>query len=157
MKIEETIGTLKEIYRSIDQGLPQTITMPDALVDYLNDLYLRLCKTSEFDELFTYDDVGGPSITVTICIEEDFNPKNIIKGMRTRLNALQSDHTDEMGSAGIVWSQGRYDFVYDENSEHLRISHQYSHKQIDTQSVLSIATKMIDYALSYLKEIKASA
>ena len=47
--------------------------------------------------------------------------------------------------------------MYDEDSGALRISHRYSHKRIDTKSVSSIAKQMIDYAMDYLEEIKASA
>ena len=33
----------------------------------------------------------------------------------------------------------------------------YSHKRVDTKSVSSIAKQMIDYAIDYLEEVKASA
>ena len=62
-----------------------------------------------------------------------------------------------MGKTGIVWSHGHYDFVYDDDSGLLRISHKYSHKRVDTRSVLSIIKKMIDYAKDYLEEVKKSA
>jgi hypothetical protein len=43
---------------------------------------------------------------------------------------------DEIGKTGIVWSHRRYDFMYDDDSGLLRISHKYSHKREDTKSVL---------------------
>ena len=47
--------------------------------------------------------------------------------------------------------------MYDRDLESLRISHRYSHKRVDTKSVSSIAKQMIDYAIDYLQEVKASA
>jgi hypothetical protein len=80
-----------------------------------------------------------------------------MENMRMRLNIPPVGRADEIGDAGIVWSYERYDFVYDSNSESLRISHRYSHKRVDTKSVSSIAKQMIDYAIAYLEEVKASA
>jgi hypothetical protein len=80
-----------------------------------------------------------------------------MENMRTRLHILQPGRADGIGNAGIVWSHGRYDFVYDSDSGSLRISHVYSHKRVDTKSVSSIVKKMIDYAIDYLEEVKASA
>ena len=90
-------------------------------------------------------------------IEVDFDLRKVMESLRTRLHILQPGRADEIGNAGIVWSQGRYDFVYDSDSESLRISHRYSHKRVDTKSVSSIAKQMIDYAIDYLEEVKASA
>ncbi len=64
---------------------------------------------------------------------------------------------DEIGNAGVVWSSGRYDFVYDEDAGLLRISRKYSHRRVDTKSVVSIVKKMINCALAYRYEVKASA
>ncbi|MFC1766260.1 hypothetical protein ACFL6U_29815 [Planctomycetota bacterium] len=76
---------------------------------------------------------------------------------RAGFQALQPGKRDEIGTAGVVWSHGRYDFVYDEKDELLRITYKYSHKHVDTQSVLTITKTMIDHALSYLEKVKASA
>ncbi|MFC1652301.1 hypothetical protein ACFL3F_01140 [Planctomycetota bacterium] len=157
MDIEDTINTLRAIHQSIDQGIPQTITSPDALVAYTNDLYIRSFKNPEFDELFEYNEIGRPSLTITVSIDAEFNLERAVKGMRTRFQIAEPHQTDEIGNAGIVWSHGRYDFVYDENAELLRISHEYSQKRADTQSILTIIKTMIDHTLSYLKEVKAAA
>jgi len=123
----------------------------------LNELYVRSVENREFDELFEYDDVGSPSITLRVSIDVEFDLKHVMKSMRTRLHATEPGKTDEIGNAGIVWSSGRYDFVYDEDSGLLQITHKYSHRRVDTKAVLSIVKKMIDYALGYLEEVKASA
>ena len=109
------------------------------------------------EELFEYDDVGIASITLVVGIDVEFDLQRVLKNMRARLHILQPGQTDEIGNAGIVWSHERYDFVYDDHSSSLRISHKYSHKRVDTKSVLSIVKRMIDYALKYLEEVKASA
>jgi hypothetical protein len=62
----------------------------------------------------------------------------------------------EIGKTGIVWSHEHYDFVYDDDSGLLRISHKYSHKREDTKSVLSIIKRMIGYAKDYIEEVKKS-
>lgn len=157
MEIKDSINALRAIHESIDKGVPQTNTSPDALVAYLNDVYIRSSENPEFDELFEYSDVGSPAITMTVSIDSEFDLERAVQGMRTRFEAPMPRPTDEIGNAGVVWSHGRYDFVYDESSETLRISHKYSHKRVDTQSVLTIASTMIDHALSYLDEVKASA
>jgi hypothetical protein len=72
-------------------------------------------------------------------------------------DTIQPGRADEIGKAGVVWSHGRYDFVYDCDSRSLRLSHKYSHKRVDTKSVSSIAKQMIDYAIGYLEEVKAPA
>jgi hypothetical protein len=79
-----------------------------------------------------------------------------MEDMRTRLHATQHDKADEIGKTGVVWSHGHYDFVYDDDSGLLRISHKYGHKRKDTRSVLSIIKRMIGYAKDYLEEIKKS-
>jgi hypothetical protein len=76
--------------------------------------------------------------------------------MRKRLHAKQLAKADVLRQTGIVWSYGRYDFIYDDDSGLLRISHKYGHKREDTRSVLSIIKKMFDFAKDYLEEIKKS-
>lgn len=157
MEIDDTIQTLARIRQSIDKRVPERTTRPDALIADLNELYVESTENREFDGLFEYDDVGSPSITLIISIDMEFDLKKVMENLRTRLHIMQPGRADEIGSAGIVWSHGRYDFVYDSNSESLRISHRYSHKRVDTKSVSSIAKQMMDYAIAYLKEVKASA
>ncbi len=157
MEIDDTIQALTKIRQSIDTWAPKTITRPDVLVADLNDLYVASAENRDFDELFEFDDVGSPSITLLISIEVDFDLHKVMENMRTRLHITQPGRADEIGNAGIVWSHGRYDFVYDKDSGTLRISHRYSHKRVDTKSVSSITKQMIDYAIDYLEEIKASA
>jgi hypothetical protein len=155
MEIDDTIQTLTKIRQSIDTWVPQTTTRPDGLIADLNDLYVGSTENRDFDELFEYDDVGSPSITHVISIDVEFDLKKVMENLRTRLHILQPGRADEIGSAGVVWSYGRYDFVYDSHSGSLRISHRYSHKRIDTKSVSSIAKQMLDYAIDYLEEVKA--
>jgi hypothetical protein len=157
MEIDDTIQTLAKIRQSIDRWVPQRTTRPDALVSDLNDLYVESTQNRSMDELFEYDDVGSPSITLIIRIDTEFDLKAVMENMRTTLRLRQPVRTDEIGNAGVVWSHGRYDFVYDRDSGALRISHRYSHKRVDTKSVASIAKQMIDYAIGYLNEVKASA
>lgn len=157
MEINDTIQTLAGIRRAIDKRVPHTTTRPDALIADLNDLYVASTENRDFDELFEYDDVGGPSLTLIVSIDGEFDVQNVTNHMRTRLHSLRPGRADEIGHAGVVWSHGRYDFVYDEDAGTLRLSHQYSHKRVDTKSVSSIAKQMIDYAMDYLEEVKASA
>jgi len=157
MEIDEIIKILTRIYQSIDKRIPQTITSPDALVHHLNDLYSKSAESLALEELFAYDDVITPSITLTIRIDVEFDLRRIMENMRTRLTATKGGQADEMGKTGIVWSHGRYDFVYDDDSGLLRVSHKYSHKRDDTNSVLSIIKKMIGYTKDYLEEVKKSA
>jgi hypothetical protein len=157
MKIDDTIQTLVTVRRAIDGRVAQTAARPDALIAELNDLYVGSAENRDFDELFEYDDVGSPSITLIVGIDVSFDLKRVMESLRTRLHIVPPGRADEIGNAGIVWSCGRYDFVYDDDSGTLRISHRYSHKRIDTKSVSSIAKQMIDYAIDYLKEVKASA
>ena len=156
MGIDDTIQTLIKIYQSIDKVIPKTITSPDVLVDHLNELYGESTEGLTSKELFAYDDVRSPSITLTIGIDVEFDLKRVMENMRTKLHATPDGRADEIGKTGIVWSHGRYDFVYDDNSGLLRISHRYSHKRGDIKSVLSIIKKMIDYARDYLEEVKKS-
>ena len=157
MAIDDAIQTLTMIYRSIDQGIPKTIASPDALVNHLNDLYGDSCEGLTSEELFAYDDVRSPSITLTIGVDADFDMKKVMENMRTRLHATQYGRPDEIGKTGIVWSHGRYDFMCDDDEGLLRISHRYSHKKVDIKSVLSVMKKMIDYARDYLEEANKSA
>lgn len=157
MEIDDTIQVLLKVRRSIDQWVPRTTTRPDALIADLNDLYVGSTENRDFDELFEYDDVGSPSITLSVGIDAEFDPKRVMENVRTKLHIVRPGAADEIGTAGIVWSHGRYDFVYDHDAGLLRISHKYSHERIDTKSVSSIVTRMIDLALEYLEEVKASA
>lgn len=176
MAIDDTITTLTKIYQSIDQGIPKTAASPDALVNHLNDLYSESTQNRNIDalfesdnelysestqnrntdELFAYDDVGSPSITLTVGIDIEFNPERVMENMQTGLQATQNGQVDEIGKTGIVWSHRRYDFMYDDDSGLLRISHKYSHKREDIKSVLSIIKRMISYAKDYLEEVKKS-
>jgi hypothetical protein len=134
MTIDDTIQKLARIHQSVEQGIPKTATRPDALVNHLNDLYGESTDGLGSQELFTYDDVGSPSLTLTVPQEE----------------------ADEIGRTGVIWSCGRYDFAHDDDLGQLRISHGYSHRRRDTQSVLSIIIKMIDHAKCYLEAVKQS-
>jgi hypothetical protein len=154
MKIDDTIQTLVNVRQSIDTWVPQRTARPDALISDLNDLYVGSTENRDFDELFEYDDVGSPSLTLIVGIEVDFDLKKVMENLRTRLHIVQARRADEIANAGIVWSHGRYDFVYDRDSGSLRISHRYSHKRVDTKSVSSITKQMIDYAIDYLEEVK---
>ena len=156
MAIDDTITTLAKIDQSIDQGIPKTADSPDALVNHLNDLYGESDEDLSSRELFTYDDVGNPSMTLTVHIDVEFDPRRVMEIVQTRLQVTPQKEADEIGRTGVVWSRGRYDFVFDDDLGQMRISHQYSHRPRDTQSVLSIISKMIDYAKSYLQAIKES-
>ena len=157
MAIDDTIRELTKIYQSIEQGIPRTVASPDALVSHLNDLYGESTNDLNSSELFTYDDVGSPSITLTVHSDVEFDPRSVMQSMQTRLQATPQEQADEVGRTGLVWSCGRYDFVHDDDLGQLRISHQYSHRRRDTQSVLSIIKRMIGYAKDYLEEVKKSA
>jgi hypothetical protein len=157
VKINDTIQTLSRIRQALDTWVPRGEARPDALIAGLNDLYVGSVKNRSMDELFAYDDVGGASITLSVDIDAEFDLRTITQNMRTKLHVVQPGRTDEIGKAGIVWSCGRYDFVVDEGAKLLRISHKYSHKRVDTKSVVSIVKTMIDHALSYLNEVRASA
>lgn len=157
MLIDDTIQTLTKIYQSIEKGIPQTSTSPDVLVNHLNDLSVEFTEGISSEELFKYDDVGSPSITLTISIDVEFDLKRVMENMRTRLHVTQHGKEDEIGKTGIAWSHGRYDFVYDDDSGLLRVSHGYSHKRANTRSVLSIIKRMISYAKDYIEEVKKSS
>ena len=156
MKIDDTIEELARIHRTINRGVPKTIAGPDALVNHLNDLCGESTDSLGSEELFTCDDVSSPSITLAVSIDVEFDPRAVMEIMQTRLQAKPQEEADEIGSTGAVWSYGRYDFVYDDALGQLRISHRYSHRRRDTQSVLSIMSKMVDYARSYLEEVRQS-
>jgi hypothetical protein len=156
MPIYDTIKILAKIRQSIDQGIPKTCTSPDALVNHLNDLYGDSGDGLGSEELFTYDDVGNPSMTLTVHIDVEFDPRRVMEIVQTRLQLTPQEEADEMGRTGVIWSCGRYDFVHDDDLGQLRISHRYSHRPRDTQSILSIVRKMIDYAGSYLEAVKQS-
>jgi hypothetical protein len=157
MLIDDTITTLTKIYQSIDKGIPKTAASPNALVNHLNDLYIESGDDLSSKELFGYDDVGNPSITLTIAIDVDFDVKTAMENMRAKLHAKRRDQADEIGKTGVVWSHGRYDFVCDDDAGFLRISHRYSHRRRDTRSILSIIKQMISYAIDYLEEARKSA
>lgn len=156
MAIDDTITTLTKINQSIDRGVPATASRPDALVNHLNDLYSESTKGFASRELFAYDDVDRPSITLTIQIDVEFDSKRVMESMQTKLKATPQEEVDEIGKTGVVWSCGRYDFVHDDDLGQLRISHRYSHKRRDTKSVLSIIKRIIGYAKDYLEEVKKS-
>ncbi len=156
MEIDNTIQILSRISQSIDMEVPQTVNSPDALVEHLNQLYTKYGEDLNLEEAFEYDDVGRPSITLTVSINADFDIKKVMENMQKRLQVKPQEKADEIGRTGVVWSCGRYDFMYDDSSENLRISHRYSHKRKNTQSILSITKKMIDYAEDYLEEVKKS-
>jgi hypothetical protein len=156
MAIDDTITILSKIYQSIYRGIPKTAASPDALVNHLNDLYSESTEGFSSKELFTYDNVGSPSITLSVHIDVEFDPRKVMESMQTRLQATPKEEADEIGKTGVVWSYGRYDFVHDDDLGQLRISHQYSHRQRDTQSILSIIKRMIGYAKYYLEEVKKS-
>jgi len=126
------------------------------LIATLNDLYIASTEDSDFEDLFEHDDVGSPSVTLVLDIGEDFDLQRVTEKLRARLQVQTPDSADEIGGAGIVWSHGRYDFVYDSQAESLRISHGYSHKPEHTRSVCSILKQIIDYAVAYLEEVKES-
>ena len=157
MAIDDTIKTLTTIYQSINQGIPKRAAKPDALINHLNDLYSESGDDLSSRELFRYDDVRSPSITLTVSIDVEFDLKRVMDNMQKKLHAKHSNERDEIGKTGIVWSHGRYDFAYDDDAGLLRISHRYSHKKVYTKSVLSIIKTMIDYAIDYLEEAKKSA
>ena len=157
MAIDDTITTLTMIYQLIDKGIPKTASSPDALLNHLNDLYSESIGELASMELFAYDDVRNPSITLTVKIDVEFDFKRVMEIMRTRLQVEPHEQADEIGGTGIVWSHGRYDFMYNDVSGLLRISHQYSHKLKDTKSVLSVIKRMISYAKDYLEEVRKSA
>lgn len=154
MAIDETITILTKIYQSIGRGIPKTAASPDDLVNHLNDLYSESTEGFSSKELFTYDDVGSPSITLSVHIDVEFDPGRVMESMQTRLQTAPKEEADEIGKTGVIWSYGRYDFVYDGDLGQLRISHQYSHRRSDTQSVLSIIKRMIGYAKDYLVEAR---
>ena len=156
MTIDDTIKVLTKIYQTIDRGIPKTTTSPNALINHLNDLYSESTKGFASKELFTYDDVGHPSITLTVQIDVEYDSKRVMESMQTKLQAIPQEEVDEIGKTGVVWSYGRYDFVHDDDLGQLRVSHQYSHRRRDTRSVLSIIKRMIDYAKEYLEEVKKS-
>ncbi len=156
MEIDDTIQALVRIHQSIDSWVARTTTRPDVLIADLNDLYVASTDNRSLDDLFEYSDVGSPSITLSVNIEADVDLTRVMESMRTRLHIRQPGRGDDIGNAGIVWSHGRYDFVYDDESGALRVSHRYSHKRVDTKSVSSIARRMIEYAIEYLKEVQAS-
>jgi hypothetical protein len=157
MEIDDTIQTLVRVRQSIETWTPRRTTRPDALIADLNDLYVAATKDRGMEELFAYDDIGSPSLTLLVGIEVPFELPRIMANLRARWHLPPPGRTDEIANAGVVWSQGRYDFVYDDDPGALRISHKYSHKRLDTKSVSSIARQMIDYAIEYLEEVKASA
>jgi hypothetical protein len=156
MAIDDTIKVLTKIYQTIDRGIPKTAASPNALVNHLNYLYSESNKGFASMELFTYDNIGRPSITLTVQIDMEFDSKRVMERMQTKLKAAPHEEADEIGKTGVVWSYGRYDFVHDDDLGQLRISHQYSHRRRDTQSVLSIIKRMIGYAKDYLEEVKKS-
>ena len=156
MKIDNTMTVLTKVTQTLTKGIPWTVKQPDALIDHINDLYRLICETLKWDALLAYDNVGYPSVTLTINIEEEFNIKQVAEGMRRKLKLPKPEKTDKIENTGIAWSYSRYDFLYDPAVECLKISHKYNYKRLDTQAVLNIVKTMIDHAMSYLEEIRAS-
>jgi len=95
-------------------------------------------------------------MTLTVHIDVEFDPRKVMESVQTRLQLTPHEEADEIGRTGVVWSCGRYDFVFDDDLGQMRISHRYSHRPRDTQSVLSIIIKMIDHAKFYLEAAKQS-
>jgi len=155
MEIGETIQMLIKIRQSIDTWIPRGTIRPDALIAELNDWYGASPQNDSMEELLTYDDVGSPSLTLHIGIDPEFDLPRVMTNLRTKWRLPRPGPADEIGNAGLVWSYGRYDFVYDSGSGSLQISHRYSHRHGDTKSVSSIAKQMIAYALDYLAEVQA--
>jgi hypothetical protein len=100
MAIDDTITTLTNIGRSIDQGIPRTADSPDALVNHLNDLYGESDEDLSSGELFTYDDVGNPSMTLTVQIDVEFDPRKVMESVQTRLQVTPQEEADEIGRTG---------------------------------------------------------
>ena len=98
MAIDDAIQTLTRIYRSIDRGIPKTAATPDALVNHLNDVYGEYCEGLTSEELFAYDDVRSPSITLTIGVDVEFDLKRVMENMRTRLHVTQYDREEGIGN-----------------------------------------------------------
>lgn len=157
MTIDDTIKRLTRIFQSVEQRIPKTAATPDALVNHLNDLYGESTEGLGSEELFTYDDVGSPSITLTVHVDVEFDSSRVMETVKKRLKVVPREEPDEIGRTGAVWSCGRYDFVYDDALGQLRISHRYSHRQRDTQSVVSIVRKMMVYAKTYVEAVKQSS
>jgi hypothetical protein len=156
MEIRDTMQVLTKIRQSIDLWVPRGTARPDALIAYLNDVYGASTQSGSLEELFTYDDVGSPSLTLRVDLEAEFDLPKVMTNLRTKLRLPRPGRADEIGKAGLVWSHGRYDFVYDSGSGSLQISHQYSHQHADTKSVSSIAKQMIAHALDYLEQAQAA-
>jgi len=91
MAIDDTITILTKIYQSIDRGIPKTAASPDALVNHLNDLYSESTEGFSSKELFTYDNVGSPSITLSVHIDVEFDPRKVMESMQTRLQATPKE------------------------------------------------------------------
>ena len=101
---------------------------------------------------------GGPSITLIVNIEVEFDLKKVMEKPAEEIGASNSPAKRmRLGLRASYGHKDGYDFVYDDNSGALRVSHRYSHKRVDTKSVSSIAKQMIGYAVAYLEEVKASA
>ena len=94
MEIDDTIQTLVRTRQSIDTWVPERSTRPDALIADLNDLYVESTKNRDLDELFEYDDVGSPSITLLVSIEMEFDLKTVMESVRTRLHIIQPGRAD---------------------------------------------------------------
>lgn len=156
MKIDKTITVLTKLTQTLTKGIPWTVKQPEALIDHINDLYTLFCETLEWDELLTFDNMGYLSVTLTIRIEEEFDIKQIVEGMHKKLKMPKLNKADKIRNTNIVWSHDRYDSLYDQNMDCLQISHRYSHKWIETQSVVNIVRTMISHALSYLEEVEAA-
>jgi len=96
MAIDDTIKALIKINQSIDRGIPKTASNPDALVNHLNDLYSESGEDLSSRELFTYDDVGSPTITITIDTDVDFDPRRVMEILRTRFKVTPKKQVDKI-------------------------------------------------------------
>jgi hypothetical protein len=101
MVIDDAIQTLTKIYRSIDQGIPKTAASPDALINHLNDLYGEFYEGLTSEELFAYDDVRSPSITLTIGIDVEFDLIDVMILCVTMMQDFYEYHIDIAINEGI--------------------------------------------------------
>ena len=95
MSLDDTITTLAKIHQSIVRGIPKTAASPNALINHLNDLYSESTQDLNIDELFEYNDVVSPSITLTVRIGVEFDLSRVMENMLTRLHVAPRGQVDE--------------------------------------------------------------
>ena len=66
MEINDTLQTLRRVCQAIDAWIPRSGARPDVLIAGLNDLYVRSTKNRDLDELFEYNDVESPAVTLIV-------------------------------------------------------------------------------------------